>query len=76
MVLKDYVCPAAESQIAQNRMAHPPAQLSFVDRWRESDDVPARDMMRHADIATTAGYGGTPVEEMRPLVDAVAKKFS
>gem|GEM_PF-4757044 len=32
-------------------------------------------MMRHADIATAAGYGGTPVEEIRPLVDAVAKKL-
>jgi integrase len=34
-----------------------------------------RDMMRHVDIGTTAGYGGTPLEEMRPLVKAAAAKL-
>lgn len=32
-----------------------------------------RDMMRHVDISTTMDYGGTPVEDMRPLQDAVAR---
>jgi hypothetical protein len=34
-----------------------------------------KDMMRHADIGTTDIYGGTPVEEMRPLVEAVSAKL-
>jgi integrase len=31
-----------------------------------------RDMMRHGDVGTTMDYGGTPVEEMRPLQEAAA----
>jgi integrase len=31
-----------------------------------------RDLMRHGDIGTTMDYGGTPVEEMRPLHEAAA----
>ena len=34
-----------------------------------------KDLMRHADIGTTAGYGGTPVAKMRPLVEAVSFKL-
>jgi integrase len=32
-----------------------------------------KDLMRHSSIGVTMSYGGTPVEDMRPLVDAVAK---
>lgn len=31
-----------------------------------------KDLMRHADISTTMGYGGTPIEDMRPLNESVA----
>jgi integrase len=35
-----------------------------------------KDLMRHSDITTTANiYGGTPVEDMRPYVDAIADKL-
>jgi integrase len=35
-----------------------------------------KDMLRHADISTTANiYGGTPVEEMRPLHEAVTARL-
>jgi len=32
-----------------------------------------KDMVRRADIGTTASYGGAPLEELRPQVKAVAK---
>ena len=34
-----------------------------------------KDLMRHSSIGVTMRYGGTPVEQMRPLVDAVAAKL-
>jgi integrase len=34
-----------------------------------------KDLMRHSSIGVTMSYGGTPVEEMRPLVNAVAAKL-
>lgn len=34
-----------------------------------------KDLMRHSSIGVTMRYGGTPVEEMRPLVNAVAAKL-
>jgi integrase len=34
-----------------------------------------KDLMRHSSIDMTMSYGGTPVEEMRPLVNAVAARL-
>lgn len=35
-----------------------------------------KDMLRHADISTTGNiYGGTPIEEMRPLHEAIASQL-
>jgi len=76
MVLKDYVRPAAEKvrlpKIGWHTFRH--SYRSWIGGGKATMSQ-QKDMMRHADIATTAGYGGTPVEEMRPLVDAVAKKL-
>jgi site-specific recombinase XerD len=46
--------------------------------WLGSTDAKLsemKDMMRHADVSTTMDYGGTSVEEMRPLHEAVASKL-
>jgi hypothetical protein len=61
-------------------------KVHILPRWEKTKltDIPSvdwkteatlsqqRDMMRHADIGTTLDYGGTPLEEMRPLHEAAA----
>ncbi len=76
MILKDHIQPAAEKLKLPHVGWH-----SFRHSYRawigggEATLSQQKDMMRHADIGTTAGYGGTPVEDMRPLVKAVAAKL-
>ena len=76
MILKDYIRPAATKlklpKIGWHTFRH--SYRSWIGGGKATMSQ-QKDMMRHADIATTAGYGGTPVEEMRPLVDEVAKKL-
>jgi integrase len=76
MILKDYIRPAAAKlklpKIGWHTFRH--SYRAWIGGGKATMSQ-QKDMMRHADIATTAGYGGTPVEEMRPLVDAVAKKL-
>ena len=76
MILKDHIQPAAKKLKLPHVGWH-----SFRHSYRawigggDATMSQQKDMMRHADIGTTAGYGGTPVEEMRPLVKAVAAKL-
>jgi integrase len=76
MILQDHIQPAA----AKLKLPHV-GWHSFRHSYRSwvgggaATMSQQKDLMRHADIGTTAGYGGTPVEEMRPLVKAVAAKL-
>ena len=76
MILKDHIRPSASKlklpKIGWHTFRH--SYRSWIGGGKATMSQ-QKDMMRHADIATTAAYGGTPVEEMRPLVDAVAKKL-
>ena len=76
MILKNYIRPATSTlklpKIGRHTFRH--SHRSWIGGGKATMSQ-QKDMMRHADIATTAGYGGTPVEEMRPFVDAVAKKL-
>jgi integrase len=76
MILKDYIRPAAAKltlpKIGWHTFRH--SYRAWIGGGNATMSQ-QKDMMRHADLSTTMGYGGTPVEEMRPLVDAVAKKL-
>lgn len=74
MILKDYIRPAASRlrlpHIGWHTFRH--SYRAWIGGGKATMSQ-QKDMMRHADVATTLGYGGTPVEDMRPLVDAVAR---
>jgi integrase len=76
MILKDHIQPAAEKlklpHVGWHSFRH--SYRSWIGGGKASMSQ-QNDLMRHADIGTPAGYGGTPVEEMRPLVKAVAAKL-
>jgi integrase len=76
MILKNYIRPAAKQlklpHIGWHSFRH--AYRSWIGGGKATMGQ-QKDMMRHADISTTAGYSGTPVEEMRPLVEAIAQKL-
>ena len=76
MILADHLKPAAEKlelpKVGWHLLRH--SYRSWISGGTATLSQ-QKDMMRHSDISTTDIYGGTPVEEMRPLVEAVAAKL-
>jgi integrase len=76
MIVQDYLKPTA-AKLGLPKIGWHTFRHSYR-AWLGASEATLsqqKDLMRHADIATTTGYGGTPVEDMRPFVDAVAAKF-
>ena len=77
MILADHLKPVAKKL----GLPKPGWHTSFRHGYRSWLGAGAatmsqqKDLLRHADYATTANYGGTPVEEMRPLVEAVSSRL-
>jgi integrase len=76
MILADHLKPAAKRlelpQIGWHLLRH--SYRSWISGGVATMSQ-QKDMMRHSDISTTDIYGGTPVEEMRPLVEAVSARL-
>jgi integrase len=76
-ILNDYIKPAA-SKLELPKVGWHTFRHSYK-AWQSKGDATLsqlKDMMRHSDITTTANiYGGTPVEDMRPFVNAIASKL-
>ena len=76
MILADHLKPAAAKlglpKIGWHLLRH--SYRSWISGGAATL-AQQKDMMRHSDISTTDIYGGTPVEEMRPLVEAVSAKL-
>jgi hypothetical protein len=77
MILADHLKPAAKKL----GLPKPGWHTSFRHGYRSwlgagtATTSQQKDLMRHAALPTTMEYGGTPVEEMRPLVEAVSSRL-
>ena len=76
MILADHLKPAAEKlelpKIGWHLLRH--SYRSWISSGAATMSQ-QKDLMRHADIGTTDIYGGTPIAEMRTLVEAVSAKL-
>jgi len=76
MILTDHIKPAAEKlglpKAGWHLLRH--SYRSWISGGAATM-AEQKDLMRHSSIPTTDLYGGTPVEKMRPLVEAVSAKL-
>jgi integrase len=76
IMLQDHIAPVAK-KLGMPHIGFHTFRHSYR-AWLGGGDATLsqqKDLMRHSSIGVTMRYGGTPVEEMRPLVNAVAAKL-
>jgi integrase len=74
MLLRDHVQPAAQ-KLGLGKIGWHDLRHSFRS-WISSEAPLSvqKDLMRHAEVATTADiYGHTPIEDMRPVAERATK---